>query len=70
MSQPRFEDLACPQCGHRGSFHIDVIATAYVDASGPCVESDHYWDEDFGCVCLACFHEARAGDFVGKAVQA
>ena len=40
MRRPRFEDLACPRCGHHDDFHVDVIATAYLDASGPTVESD------------------------------
>lgn len=69
MTRPCFEDLTCPSCGHTGSFHIDITATAYVDASGPCVESDYYWDEASGCACLRCFHEARTGDFVVKAVR-
>lgn len=69
MTRPQLDDLTCPQCRHRGSFHIDVTATAYVDAAGPCVESDYYWDAASGCVCLACFHEANVADFTCKAVQ-
>ncbi len=69
MTRLLLSDLACPRCGHRDSFHIDVTATAYVDASGPSVESDYYWDAASGCVCLACFHDAPAGDFAGKAVR-
>lgn len=69
MTRPHVDELACPRCGHVGSFHIEVTATAYVDASGPCVESDYFWNRDSGCVCLTCFHDARAGDFVAKAVQ-
>lgn len=69
MMQPRFEDLTCPQCGHRNAFHIDVTATAYVDASGPCVESDYYWDATSGCACLDCHFEGSVADFVAtKAV--
>ena len=52
MTKPRFQDLACPRCGHRSDFHIDVTATAYVDASGPTVESDYHWDGRSCCTCL------------------
>jgi len=69
MKRLLIDELTCPQCGHRGSFHIDITATAYVDASGPRVESDYYWDADSGCACLRCNHDARAGDFVAKAVS-
>ena len=67
MRRLLIDELTCPRCGHRGSFHIDIIATAYVDDCGPCVESDYYWDSDSGCVCLTCFYEASAGAFAGMA---
>ena len=66
MKRPRFQDLACPQCGHRRDFHIDVTATAYVDASGPTVESDYYWDEGSDCSCLGCYFGGSVADFVAK----
>jgi hypothetical protein len=69
MMRPRFQDLACPQCGHRSDFYIDVTATAYVDASGPTVESDYYWDEKSCCTCLGCGFEASAADFVKTTPQ-
>lgn len=69
MTTLLLSELACPCCGHRGSFHIDVTATAYVDASGPCVESEYYWNADSNCTCLNCFHDARVADFRSKAVQ-
>lgn len=69
MTALLLSELACPCCGHRGSFHIDVTATAYVDASGPSVEGDYYWNAASGCACLACHHDATAGDFAGKAVR-
>ena len=65
MSRLSLDELACPRCGHRGSFHIDITATAYVDASGPCVESDYYWDADSVCACVKCRHEDSAGAFAG-----
>jgi hypothetical protein len=64
MTEPRIQDLACPQCGHRSDFHIDVTATAYVDASGPTVDGDYYWDGASCCTCLGCGFESCAGDFV------
>lgn len=67
MRRLLIDELTCPRCGHRGSFHIDIIATAYVDDSGPCVESDYYWDSDSGCACLTCNYEASAGAFAGMA---
>lgn len=63
MKRHRFQDLACPRCGHRSDFHIDITATAYVDASGPTVESDYYWDGKSCCTCLGCGFEANAADF-------
>lgn len=65
MSKPRLEDLTCPRCGHRGSFHIDVTATAFVDAHGAYVENgDYYWDAASLCTCLGCQRESRAAAFV------
>jgi hypothetical protein len=63
MTTLRFEDLACPRCGHRKDFHIDVGASAYLDASVTCVESDYYWNAESVCTCIACEYEAPAGDF-------
>ena len=64
MRRPRFEDLVCPRCGHRDDFHVDVTATAYLDASGPTVESDYFWDEASGCVCLSCHYDGSVADYV------
>lgn len=64
MSTPRFEDLACPQCGHKADFHVDVTATAYLDARGPTVESDYFWNESSCCACLECHFESSVADFV------
>lgn len=67
MRRLLIDELTCPRCGHRGSFHIDITATAYVDARGPSVESDYYWDADSCCACLRCSHEASAGAFAAMA---
>ena len=66
MSTVRFQELACPRCGHRDAFHVDVMATAYLDASGPSVESDYYWDETSGCACLGCFFEGTIAGFMAE----
>lgn len=63
MTRPRFEDLACPRCGHRDDFHVDVTAVAYLDASGPTVESDYYWDNSSDCSCLGCYFGGTVADF-------
>jgi hypothetical protein len=70
MMRPRFQDLACPQCGHRGDFHIDVTATAYVDANGPTVEGDYHWDGKSCCTCLGCGFEASAAEFTATKPEA
>lgn len=64
MSRLRLEDLACPNCGHDKNFHIDVTATATLDATGLFVEDTHYWDENSCCTCLGCTFEANASEFV------
>ena len=64
MSRLRFEDLACPRCGQGEQFHVDVTAVAYLDASGPSVQGDYYWDEKSECVCVQCQEEGRVADFV------
>lgn len=64
MTRPRFEDLACPRCGHRNDFHVDITATAYLDSGGPTVESDYYWDEASDCSCLGCYFGGIVADFV------
>jgi hypothetical protein len=66
MSTLRFDDLACPRCGHRKDFHIDVTASAYLDVSSPCVESDYHWDAKSICTCLCCGHEGLAGHFARR----
>lgn len=65
MSRLLLDELTCPRCGHRGSFHIDITATAYIEASGSCVESVYYWDANSSCTCVTCRHEDRAGTFAG-----
>ena len=64
MIRPRFEDLACPRCGQGEQFHVDVTAVAYLDACGPSVESDYYWDDNSECDCVQCQNEGRVADFV------
>ena len=66
MMTPRFQDLACPRCGHRDDFHVDVMASAYLDADGPMVESDYFWDESSGCTCRGCYFGGSVADFVTK----
>ena len=56
--------VACPRCGHRADFHVDITATAFLDASGPTVESDYYWDEGSDCSCLGCYFGGNVADFV------
>ena len=63
MRTLRFQDLACPNCGQRESFHVDVTATAYLDGSGLSVEGGYCWNSDLCCTCLGCHFEASAGDF-------
>ena len=63
MTTLRFQDLACPKCGHHENFHVDVTATAYLDGSGLCVEGDYCWNSDSCCTCLRCHFEASAGAF-------
>ena len=67
MSRPRFEDLACPRCGQRDGFHVDVTAIVYLDAFGPSVAGDFSWDDTSECVCVQCQHEGRVADFVKPA---
>ena len=64
MNKPRFKDLACPRCGQCDQFHVDVIATAYLDQCGLSVESDYDWDSESGIVCLDCNFESTVVDFV------
>lgn len=59
----RFEDLACPRCGYRQQFHIDVSATAHLDRFGLKVESDYIWNHRSCCTCLSCGFEAPACEF-------
>lgn len=66
MSTIAFSDLVCPRCGHHTDFHVDVSATAYLDARGPAVESEYFWDDRSCCTCLACNFESCVGDFVTK----
>jgi len=68
MSRVSFHDLACPKCGQREEFHVDITATAYLDASGPTVESDYHWDEASGCTCLNCHFDGCVADFVAAMV--
>ena len=64
MKRHRFQDIACPRCGHHSDFHIDITATAYVDNCGPTVESDYYWDAGSDCSCLGCYFGGSVADFV------
>jgi hypothetical protein len=66
MTTLRFQDLACPNCGHHENFHVDVTATAYLDDRGTTVESDYYWDGNSICTCLGCHFEANAAAFAKR----
>ena len=67
MSRPRFEDLACPRCGQREQFHVDVTATAYLDESGPSVEGEYDWDSESYIACLDCNLEGIVAQFLKPA---
>lgn len=60
----RFQDLACPKCGHHANFHVDVTAVAFLDDRGTTVESDYHWDSHSSCTCPVCYFEANAAEFV------
>lgn len=66
MSRFSFHDLACPHCGQRDEFHVDITATAHLSARGPTVESDYRWDEASGRTCLHCHIEGSIADFLAK----
>jgi predicted nucleic-acid-binding Zn-ribbon protein len=66
MTTLRFQDLACPKCGHHEHFHVDVTATATLDERGTVVESDYYWDGHSICTCLGCGFEANAAAFATR----
>jgi hypothetical protein len=60
------KDLACPKCGHRESFLIDIEARAVVRDDGTEVGSaDHDWQDTSYCACGndACPLEGEVSDF-------
>jgi hypothetical protein len=46
------EGIACPKCGHTGSFHIEAVVRLHVTDSGSeDPGGDHYWDAYSDCMC-------------------
>ena len=67
MTQPLLENFSCPKCHSKTEFYLDVLATVYLDATGPSLAGDYFADGDFTCVCLSCDHEAKVFDFTTAA---
>jgi hypothetical protein len=60
------EGIACPKCGHTGSFDIEAVVCLHVTDSGSEDRGgDHYWDDSSPCTCGndECGHESLFHDF-------
>jgi hypothetical protein len=57
--------MACPVCGHRGSFHVEVTEVLLMFADGVVLSDGNTdrWDNDSWCSCPACAHAARVMHF-------
>lgn len=56
-------DLACPKCGDRAAFYIQVTAGALVCDMGVDETQDPEWDDDSYCRCRNCGHHATIEKF-------
>lgn len=61
------EDMACPKCGWRKDFEIEITSTVTVDDEGVmnANDCDHTWDDKSPCECgnRRCFHSGKVKDF-------
>ena len=61
--------MKCPECGHTGSFDIEVPGWSRFGDNGaePAGgERDLTWDRESPCCCPECSHEGKAHDFTEK----
>jgi len=56
-------NIACPECGNRAQFHIQMKSVFSLRDDG----TDGYEDTDFGpnafCQCVECEHEGKVREF-------
>jgi hypothetical protein len=50
------EDKACPKCGSRGGFRIQMSVFGDVTDDGSDADGDHEWDSNSQCYCHHCNH--------------
>lgn len=67
MTMLQVAELACPRCGVRGSFLIDVATEELAAGPDTTAGCDPRWNASSSCTCLHCHHQATAGDFIAKA---
>lgn len=56
-------DIACPSCGSRGRFDIEVSTVAKFDDMGSDDTGDMEWSDDSFIGCRACNHSGQVADF-------
>lgn len=58
-------DMACPACGVDEELAIYMHTWAPLTADGTDAnDGEHVWDENDECVCRACGHNGKVGDFI------
>lgn len=65
------EDKACPKCGNRDEFRIDLKTQAnLVDDGTDANVGDHEYDDDSVCVCEKCRFTTQLSDFTFEGLDA
>ena len=66
------EDMACPVCGQRERFKIEMKAIIEIRDEGTEDHGDTDWDGNSWCECpeSECRHEGKARDFKFKGLDA
>ncbi len=70
-AQPAVEDLRCPDCGHSGSFVIEMISRPIVLSDGGLLENegDPQWDSGSYCRCPECECRGSVSQFLKVASE-
>jgi len=59
------ENMACPKCGHKGSFYVEVSSVILFFEDGDTVldDTEEQWNDYSYCGCHACNHDGRVYQF-------
>jgi hypothetical protein len=63
INQNCLEDIACPHCGNRERFSVEVTTHMEIVDDGTDDHGDTEWDDESHCRCCDCNEDGAVKDF-------